>query len=207
MFTGIIREIGTIQSIKPASPAKGRSGKGRGLLRLVLYAPKTASRAKPMESVSINGVCLTAVECGANDLVFEVIAQTQRSSALGFLRPGGRVNVEPSLGVSDRLGGHWVFGHIDGTGVIAKRKQIQGELILTIRLASKLRRLLVPKGPIAVNGVSLTVGPRLTQNSFTIHLIPETLRQTTLDDLKAGDRVNIELDYIAKLMWQFTKRK
>lgn len=197
MFTGIIREIGTIQSVKSA----------KGLLRLVLYAPKTAARVKRMESVSVNGVCLTAVECSANDLVFEMIPETRQLTALGFLRPGSRVNVEPSLAVLDRLNGHFVFGHIDGTGTVIKRRQLRGEFSFTIRVPAALRRLLVSKGPVAVNGVSLTVGQKLTGTTFTIHLIPETLRQTTLGDLKPSDRVNIELDYIAKLLWEFAKRK
>lgn len=196
MFTGIIREIGTIQSMKTA----------KGLVRLTLYAPKTAFHVKRMESIAVNGVCLTVIEHRTDELTFEMIPQTRRLTALCFLGIGDRVNVEPSLAVSDRLNGHLVFGHVDGMGRVVKRKQSRGELTLTIRVPARLRRLLVSKAPIAVNGVSLTVGQRLGALTFPIHLIPETLRQTTLGGLKVGDRVNIEADYIAKLLQEFAKR-
>jgi len=193
MFTGIIREIGTV----------ARVARSHGVVRLTVAAPKTVSLVQPLDSVSVNGVCLSVVQARAGAMTFEMIPETQRATALGAVRSGSRVNLEPSLLLCDRLGGHLVFGHVDGVGTMAKRQQRAGELVLTIRIPRGLRRFLVPKGPITVDGVSLTVGQRLTASSFTIHLIPETLRQTTLASRAVGDRVNIELDYFAKLLWQF----
>ena len=134
-----------------------------------------------------------------------MIPETQKLTSLGGLRQGSRVNVEPSLRLMDRLNGHVVLGHVDSVGVIARQKSLPGEVILTIRVGKDLRRCLVPKGPITVDGVSLTVGLRLTRDTFTIHLIPETLKRTTLHMLAAGDKVNIEIDYLAKLTHQFLK--
>jgi riboflavin synthase len=193
MFTGIIREIGTVARVE----------RSNGVVRLTVSAPRTASRAQPLDSVSVNGVCLSVVRVRTGAMTFEVIPETHRATALGTLSRGSRVNLEPSLSVSDRLGGHLVFGHVDGVGTIAARRQRAGELAVEIRVAPALRRFLVPKGPVTVDGVSLTVGRRLAASRFTVHLIPETLRQTTLASRRVGDRVNLEIDYFAKLIWQF----
>ena len=131
----------------------------------------------------------------------------QRVTTLGALRRGEPVHLEPSLTLTDRLGGQLLFGHVDGVGTITRRRPLAGEVGLEIRVGPRLRRLLVPKGPVAVDGVSLTVGERLTASTFSVHLIPETLRQTTLRRLAAGDRVNIELDYFAKLIRQFLRTR
>ena len=193
MFTGLVREIGTVARVE----------RSNGVVRLTVAAPKTVALVQPLDSVSVNGVCLSVVHTRAGAMTFEMIPETQRATALGAVRSGSRVNLEPSLLLCDRLGGHLVFGHVDGMGTLATRQQRAGELVLTIRIPRGLRRFLVPKGPVTVDGVSLTVGQRLTASSFTIHLIPETLRQTTLASRAVGDRVNIELDYFAKLLWQF----
>lgn len=194
MFTGIIQEIGTMV----------RRESAEGVVRLTIHAPKTAARVERLESVAVSGVCLSVVRVRGETMVFEVIRETQRLTTIGTLRRGDRVNLEPSLAVSDRLSGHIVFGHVDGRGVIIARRPIQGEVALTIRTSAALRRYLVPKGPVALDGVSLTVGQRTTAATFTVHLIPETLRQTTLGEKTIGERVNIELDYLAKLIWHFS---
>src|SRR3989338_6773903 len=137
MFTGIIQEIGVVTAIK-------RSG---GIVRLSIYAPKTGVRLKRLESVSVDGVCLSVVSAQKGFLSFEVIAETQRLTTLGSLRVGSRVNIEPSLTLTDRVNGHFVFGHVDGAGKIVRRKQLAGELVLEIRVADRIRRFLVPKGP------------------------------------------------------------
>ena len=196
MFTGIIRELGTV----------ARMERARGLLRLTVTSPKIASRIQPLESVAVDGVCLSVVAVRGSAMTFDVIPETQRVTALKRLRPGVRVHLEPSLLVTDRLGGHFLFGHVDGVGTIVTRRTLAGELILTIRLPSALRRFLVPKGPVAVDGVSLTVGSAITASSFTVYLIPETVRQTMLGDRAVGERVNIEIDYLAKLVRQFLRR-
>jgi len=193
MFTGIIREIGTVARVERL----------RGVVRVTISAPKTAGRAQRLDSVAVNGVCLSVVAVRHDALRFDMIPETRTLTALGRLRRGDRVNLEPSLLVTDRLSGHLIFGHVDGTGVVAARRQHAGELVLTVRVAPVLRRLLVPKGPVTVDGVSVTVGRALTRSTFTIHLIPETLRQTTLGQRQAGEAVNLELDYFAKLTRQF----
>lgn len=197
MFTGIIQELGTVVGVKRSA----------GLVRLSISGPKTAARVARLESVAVNGVCLTAIHVTQHTMVFEVIQETQSGTTLGTLRSGGRVHLEPSLLVSDRLNGHLLFGHVDGLGTVVKRRELPSELVLTIRVAPTLRKYLVPKGPIAIDGVSLTVGALSPPSAFTIHLIPETLRQTTLHAKRLGDCVNIELDYFAKLMWQFLSTK
>jgi riboflavin synthase len=193
MFTGIIQEIGIVASKERA----------RGLIRLGIHAPHTASRAQPLESVAVNGVCLSVVALRQGTLWFEVIPETQRLTALAGLRRGDSVNLEPSLCVCDRLSGHLVFGHVDAMGTLRKRRQLPGELVLEIRVAPRIRQYLVAKGPVTVQGVSLTVGARLGASTFRVHLIPETLRQTTLSALRVGQRVNVEIDYFAKLVRQF----
>lgn len=192
MFTGIIQEIGTVAKLERAN----------GLVGLAVHAPKTASCVQRLESVAVNGVCLSVVDLRRETLLFEVIAETRRLTTVGLLRRGDRVNLEPSLSLSDRLSGHIVLGHVDGVGRVITRRQRAGELVLEIRVVPGLRSLLVPKGPVAVDGVSLTVGGTLGASTFTIHLIPETLRQTTLASRKVGDRVNLEADYLAKLVRQ-----
>ena len=113
------------------------------------------------------------------------------------------MNLEPSLSLSDRLSGHFVFGHVDGIATVVARRQQDGEVRLDLRVPASLRKFLVSKGPVAVDGVSLTVGRVVGGSTFTIHLIPETMRQTTLGERGVGARVNVELDYVAKLLRQF----
>jgi len=197
MFTGIVQELGTVVSALTRD----------GILRVAVEAPKTASRAQPMDSVAVNGTCLSVVRARESVLEFDVIPQTRQLTSLRSLKPGHRVNLELSLQLADRLSGHLVFGHVDGLGTVSKRRQRAGELILEIQLPSALGRFVVSKGPIAIDGVSLTVGHRHGASSFTVHLIPETLRLTTLGSRRAGERVNIELDYFAKLTEQFVRRR
>ena len=193
MFTGIIQEIGTVERVE----------RRNGVTRLRIRAARAAARVQPLESIAINGTCLTAVRVGQGALTFEIIQKTRGLTTAGALRPGQRVNVEPSLSLADRIGGHLLLGHVDGCGTVIRRIQRAGELVLEIRVPEGVRRLLVPNGPVAVDGVSLTVGPRLTASTFRVHLIPETLRQTILRGAQSGQRVNVEVDYLAKLVRQF----
>ena len=195
MFTGLITEQGTISRLRRAE----------GIVRLVVHAPRTAPRLAIGESIAINGVCLSLVSNQRGMLTFEAIPETQRLTNLGRLAVGDRVNVEPSLTLSDRLNGHLVLGHVDGLGTIRRRAQRAGEVAIEIQVGRDLRRSLVPKAPIAIDGVSLTVGSRLTSTTCMVFLIPETMRKTTLGECRVGDAVNIELDYIAKLITQFAK--
>lgn len=197
MFTGIVQELGTVVQVK-------RSG---GLIRLGIEAPKTAARAQRLDSVAVNGVCLSVIDRDRQTMAFEIIPETARLTTLGRLRRGDRVNLEPSLCLTDRIGGQLLFGHVDGLGRIVARRQRAGEVVLEVRVGRDLRMFLVPKGPVALDGVSLTVGETLTTSTFTVHLIPETLRRTMLRSLAVGDRVNVEADYLAKLVWQFTRAR
>ena len=195
MFTGIVQEMGTVSRIQRAN----------GVVRLTVDAPKTAATVHPLESVAVNGVCLSGVARRSPSLAFEMIAETQRLTTLGALRAGERVNLEPSLRLSDRLNGHLVFGHVDGIGTVTARRQLSGETVLQIAVPRRLGSYLVSKGPVTLDGISLTVGRVPTASSFTVHLIPETLRQTTLAGRHAGARVNVEVDYFAKLWSKWSK--
>ena len=197
MFTGIVQELGTVVKAERA----------KGLVRLTIAAPKTAARVQRLESIAVNGVCLTAVSVHPPTMTCEVIRETQGLTTLASLCRGDRVNVEPSLLLTDRLNGHLVMGHVDGMGTVVRRRQLPNELVIELRIANPLRTLLVPRGPVTVDGVSLTVGSALTASTFTLHLIPETLRQTSLRSLAVGDRVNVEVDYLAKLVRQFLQRR
>jgi riboflavin synthase len=190
MFTGIVREQGVV----------ARAQRAGGLVRLTIQAPRTAAVVGVGESVCVSGVCLSVVSAQRGLLTFEVIGETQARTTLGRLRPGARVNLEPSLRITDRLSGHIVLGHVDGVGTIVRREERDGELVLRVRVPAALRRWLAPKGPIAVDGVSLTLDHAVAAPTFIVHLIPETLRQTTLGARRAGDRVNVELDYLAKVV-------
>ncbi len=194
MFTGIVQEVGTVVRLQPAA----------GVIRLSVSAPKIAPRVERLESVAVNGVCLTVVQRRHEVLEFEVIAQTRHLTILSRLRSGQRVNLEPSLTLTDRLGGQLLFGHVDGTGIVRRRRSQAGGWALTIQLPQPLRRYLVSKGPVAIDGVSLTVGT-ITPTGCVVHLIPETLRQTTLGTMTQGRSVNIELDYFAKLLWRWQR--
>lgn len=190
MFTGIIRELGEVKSLEEA----------QGVLRLSVWAPDTAGKVEVMESVAVQGVCLSVTRKEGALLQFEMIPETQRLTNLGAIRSGDRVHLEPSLSLSDRLNGHFVFGHVDGLAKVARREEITGELILELAMPENLMRYMVPKGSVAVDGVSLTVGETVTESTLTIHLIPETLKRTTLGSRQVGDALNIETDYLAKVV-------
>ena len=195
MFTGIIQEVGRVVELKHA----------KSIVRLTVYSPKIAPKVHPLESVAVNGVCLTVVARKGKHLMFEVIPETQQLTSLALLHPRSLVNLEPSLPLTGRFNGHVVLGHVDGTGKVVKSRQKPGERVLTIQVDRNLRRYLVPKGPVTVDGVSLTVGRKPGHTAFTVHLIPKTLKATSLAACRSGSRVNIEVDYFAKLFAEWLK--
>lgn len=197
MFTGIVQEIGTVTSIRRAG----------GIARLEFHAPKTAAGLGAGESVAVSGVCLTVVRAGRGSVSFEAIPETLRLTNLGGLKTGSRVNLERSLRLSDRLNGHVVLGHVDGVGVVSRRSRQAGQLRLEIRVPREVTPYLVPKGPITVDGVSLTLGERVSGAGACVYLIPETLERTTLGERQTGERVNLEVDYLAKLVRQWMARR
>jgi riboflavin synthase len=183
VFTGIVRELGTVEAAE----------KREGSVRLVVRAPATAAGAGVGDSVSVNGVCLTAVEVGDGAVAFDAVPETLRRSSLGRLGPGSRVNVEPALRTGEPLGGHFVQGHVDGVGRV-RRVDREG---IEVEAPAEILRYCVEKGSIAVEGVSLTIAA-LGPGSFSVALIPHTREVTTLGAAAAGDEVNLEVDVLAK---------
>jgi riboflavin synthase len=192
MFTGIVEEIGAVIAVEP-------SGDG---VRLTVQAPKAVSDAAHGDSIAVSGVCLTVVERGEDWFTADVMRQTLDMSTLAGVDAGRVVNLERATAAHGRLGGHIVQGHIDGTGeLLAVRPGAQWR-VLRIAMPEHLAPLVVDKGSIAVDGVSLTVSAASEAGAavhwFEVSLIPETLEATTLGDRVAGDRVNLETDILAR---------
>ncbi|MFF2942992.1 riboflavin synthase [Streptomyces niveus] len=187
MFTGIVEELGEVTAVENLGDSS----------RFRLRGPAVTEDAKHGDSIAVNGVCLTVVDLAEGEFTADVMAETLNRSSLGALVPGSRVNLERPMAVGDRLGGHIVQGHVDGTGTVVEREASENWEIVKISLPADLTRYVVEKGSITVDGVSLTVvdaGP----DYFTISLIPTTLALTTLGIKQPGDPVNLEVDVIAK---------
>jgi riboflavin synthase len=192
MFTGIIEERGRVLGWQ-TTPDGGA--------RLTVSAPLAASDAAHGDSIAVSGVCLTVVEFGEGSFTADVMGQTLAVSAIADLRPGDDVNLERAAKVGDRLGGHIVQGHVDGTGTVLEVQDEGSWRVLRFRLPDDLAPLVVDKGSIAVAGVSLTVsavGRDDEGHWFEVSLIPETLEATTLGALGVGGRVNLETDVLAR---------
>jgi riboflavin synthase len=187
MFTGIIEELGEVV----AWERDGDSG------RLTLRAPLAVSDAKHGDSISVDGVCLTVVDQGPDWFTADVMAVSIAMSTLGGLTVGQKVDLERAAALGDRLGGHIVQGHIDGTSTLLTREEGDAWRVLRFSLDPEHAPLVVRKGSIAVNGVSLTVSDA-GDDWFEVSLIPETLTATVLGTLVPGDRVNIETDILAR---------
>lgn len=189
MFTGLIREIGKIKGLTPH----------RGVVRVDVEAPRTAAAASLGESIAVNGICLTVTQVKGRVFSVEAATETLRLTTLGKWRQGAKVHLEPALRAGDPLDGHLVQGHVDGTGTIAAVKKSGGSLLMTVALPEQLARYLIPKGSVAVDGVSLTVdeGP-FTAGRFTVNLIPHTLSGTTFSTAQVGRLVNLEMDVLVK---------
>jgi riboflavin synthase len=155
--------------------------------------------------MAVDGVCLTAAELGRDWFAADLSAETQRRTTLGGLRTGARVNLERPVSASDPLGGHVVLGHVDGVGSVRRVRRGAAGLELLVAAPAEVLALLVPKGSIAVDGVSLTAG-EVGRDGFRLLLIPETVARTTLGARRAGDGVNLEADYLAKLVKRFLER-
>lgn len=192
MFTGIITEVGEITAIAP-------SGDG---WRLTVRAPGAVSDAVHGESIAVSGVCLTVVDSASDTFDADVMKQTLDVSALAGAQVGTRVNIEKAMPVGGRLGGHIVQGHIDGTGEVLEVRPGQQWQVVRVSLPADLAPLVVDKGSITVDGISLTVSAvspvSESEGWFEVSLIPETLVATTLGDRQVGDRVNLETDIIAR---------
>lgn len=187
MFTGIVEEIGTVQSL--------RRGAQSALLRI--GANQVLEDVHLGDSIAVCGVCLTVTSFDANSFCADVMHETLQRSALGLLHSGSRVNLERALLANGRFGGHIVSGHIDGTGVIADIHRDDNAVWYRIRTEARILRYLVEKGSIAIDGISLTVAKR-GETDFSVSVIPHTAAQTTLSQRHVGDTVNLENDCIGK---------
>lgn len=187
MFTGIVEELGEIRKI-----AK------RGVLTLfTIKAEKVTEGVKIGESICVNGACLTVVNKGDHFLDFEVMPETLRITNLGFIKVSEKVNLERSLRVGDRLSGHFVTGHIDCAGIVRRKSYAGGNLNFEIAVPAEFIKYVLPKGSIAVDGVSLTIVTSKS-NTLSVYIIPHTHNNTTLGFKGPSDKVNIEFDIMAK---------
>ena len=192
MFTGIVEELGQVADIEVHD----------GHARLHIRCREVLDGAGVGDSISVDGTCLTVTTLPDEGFTADLMAETLRATALGDLEVGRPVNLERAMRADGRLGGHMVQGHVDGVGTITDREELPGTVFVTIDAPASLARYLVPKGSICVSGVSLTVVDRTDEGRFRIGLIPHTLDVTTLGVLGVGDRVNLEVDVIAKYVEQ-----
>jgi riboflavin synthase len=191
MYTGIVEELGEVVNVEHLADAA----------RLIVRGPRVTADIAHGDSIAVNGVCLTVTGTAAGTFTADVMAETLNRSSLGALEPGSPVNLERSLRVGDRLGGHMVQGHVDGMGTVLSRVRGEHWDVVRIAVPPGLARYLVEKGSVAVDGVSLTVsalGGTPDEPWFEVSLIPTTLAATTLGGLPAGGRVNLEADVIGK---------
>lgn len=187
MFTGIIQKTGKIVEVQ-------RSG-GSG--RLVLETSPWETPLVLGESIAVNGCCLTVAAIDGNRIRFDLLEETFNKTCLGEKRTGQRVNLERALRVGDAMGGHYVTGHVDGTGTVRASRAMGRDWYVSVNCSSDLLAGMLPKGSIALDGVSLTI-VELTLEFFSVHIIPHTLAETAIGELKAGDSVNLETDMIGK---------
>jgi riboflavin synthase len=192
MFTGLIEGLGTIRSVRS-------SGQGR---RLVVEADYSLEHSRIGDSIAVDGACLTAVAVSGKRFEADVSPETLRTTTLGTAKNGQRVNLERSLRLSDRIDGHLVAGHVDGTGVIRDRQAAGNATVVAIAVSHSLSRQLIKKGSVAVDGISLTVND-CDDTGFTVTIIPHTGRMTTVGFKKIGETVNIETDVIGKYVEKF----
>ena len=190
MFTGIVQTTGTVEAIDPRG----------GDVRLAIGCPGLGlSDGEPGDSVSVSGVCLTAVELDDGGFRADVSRETLNHTTLGRCRPGTRVNLEKALTLSTPLGGHLVTGHVDGVGEIIDRKDDGRSVRYVVRVPGELKRYVARKGSICLDGVSLTVND-VSADRFGVNIVPHTLEVTTLEDWVTGSQVNLEVDIVARYL-------
>ncbi|MBQ6056867.1 MAG: riboflavin synthase [Treponema sp.] len=187
MFTGIVEETGIVDGLELNSNS--------ALIKI--RAEKVLEGTKTGDSIAVNGVCLTVTDIKGSTFTADIMAETMRRTNLGSLKKGQKVNLERAMAADGRFGGHIVSGHIDGTGVISKIRDEQNARWIYIKAPAGILHLIVQKGSIAIDGISLTVA-YLDDESFAVSLIPHTQKETTLAGKKTGDTVNLENDIIAK---------
>lgn len=191
MFTGIVEDRGRVRSVDDG--------------RLVVESTAVSVDADLGASIAVSGVCLTVVEWNGHELAFDLAPETVARTTLGDLRPGDPVNLERPLTLATRLGGHLVQGHVDGVGAIRSVERDGSGAAAWVEIPASLQPYVVEKGSIAVDGVSLTVAA-LRSGAFHVALVPHTLAATTLGERRPGDRVNLEVDILAKYVERMARR-
>ncbi len=192
MFTGIIEGFGTVSAIRPESQGK----------KLTIGSDFVLDDTKVGDSIAVNGACLTAVSIDEKKFEADVSPETLEKTSIGRIRIGDRVNLERALRISDRIDGHLVSGHIDGVGSVKHKEASSNALIVAISASEDLLALMITKGSVAVDGVSLTIN-RINKDNFEVSIIPHTAKLTTIGFKKSGDVVNIETDMIGKYVKRF----
>ena len=192
MFTGLIKELSGVRNFT-------RSG---NVYRLEVASKIVSKNAVIGDSVAVNGTCLTLVEKHAGVLGFDVMDETVRRTALSSVKAGGSVNLEDSLRAGSPLGGHFVLGHVDCVGEVRGIENSGGEYVIEIAFPAEFNHLVVEKGSITLDGISLTVG-EAARGSLKVYIIPHTLKMTSLNSKRKGDKVNIEFDIIGKYLSRF----
>lgn len=187
MFTGLVEELGKVKTIE----------KGAKSVRITIAAKKVLEDVKLGDSIAVNGTCLTAVDFDSTYFTADVMPETVNKTVLAHLRPGDLVNLERTLRLGDRFGGHMVSGHVDSVGKIIAKDQNDIAIIVKISVTSETSRYIIKKGSIAIDGISLTV-VEATDTWFSVSLIPHTAKMTTLGYKRVGDSVNLETDIIGK---------
>lgn len=188
MFTGIVQRLGHIVDIT----MEGTAG------RITMIPSRPFDRPVSLgDSIAVNGTCLTVADMDAEKLMFDVLGETFDKTNLGDKTPGDVVNLEQALALGDTLGGHIVTGHVDNTGTVARIDEVGRDWKFTIECSRDMQMLMVYKGSIAVDGISLTVA-ELTDNGFVVHIIPHTMQETDMSEFKVGTKVNLEADILGK---------
>lgn len=195
MFTGIVESMGTVLSATEVAGGK----------RLRLDIGSVANDATPGASIAVNGVCLTVAHVSGQTCEFDVVAETLAKTTLGLKQTGDRVNLERSLRVGDRLDGHFVQGHIEGTARVERVVSIRGDCVVWFTPQDHLQAYIIPKGSIALDGVSLTIAES-RDGAFSVALIPTTLQRTTLGAITRGNLVNMESDIITRTVIHHLER-
>jgi riboflavin synthase len=194
MFTGIIEGLGTVSGIHS-------TGQGK---RLTIDADYTLDQTKIGDSIAVNGACLTVVSVNVKRFEVDLSPETLATTTFDQAKQGDRVNLERAMRLSDRIDGHLVLGHVDDIGVIKQRKKVGNAVVVTIGVPETLARNMIPKGSIAIDGISLTISA-CESKSITVSIIPHTARTTTIGMKQNGDSVNIETDMIGKYVERFTQ--
>jgi riboflavin synthase len=196
VFTGIVEAVGRVAGLAPRGE----------LVRIAIEAPGLREGVRVGDSIALNGVCLTVTGLTPPGFAFEAVKETLERSALGDLAEGARVNLERALRADGRLDGHFVQGHVDGTGTVRALERRGDDVRLRVDCGPEVAEYLVPKGSVAVDGVSLTVASA-RDTGFDVALVPHTLAHTTLGERRPGDRVNLEADVLGKYVKRFLERR